>query len=144
MKHNTFDLDRYVHFYTRYTNHEMSKYRRNVVECAITNLKHTLERRGKLVFEGSKYATDAARTLNLCYRTLMCSYVRAYFENDPLQIHSLQKQQGIVEINVERLAECLEKNLMEMSVEEVRRIAGFAECSRRGLAGLLPSQALTT
>ncbi|KOS17684.1 putative RING finger protein [Escovopsis weberi] len=108
-------LERYLHYYNRYANHEQSakldkdiaqKTEKKMVELQTTSGMSWIE---------VQYLKSASRVLQLCRQTLKWTYAFAfYLAREPLTL-IFEENQKDLEMAVENLSEMFEKPIQELS-----------------------------
>lgn len=102
------ELERYMHYFKRYQNHEVSlKYANTLLAQAQAALYARLEANPGLILGGSEeYLISAAKQLLGCRRVLMYTYVMGfYLPDDTPEKHLFEFQQALLEETTDRLQE---------------------------------------
>jgi len=121
-------LERYLHYYTRYTNHHNSlKFEIEAKEKMEAKIKD-MEALGDNTWMDCQYLVEANEALHNCRYTLKFTYVYAfYLPRDDKHRHNFEMQQTELERQTEELAELLEKDVADIQRMEVVHCYKMAE-----------------
>jgi ariadne-1 len=101
-------LERYLHYFTRYRNHDESKKLDAKVLHQVQEKTRSEIARGMTALD-AEYLEQTAHTLSLCRHTLKYSYVHAFFLADtPANLKLFEYNQGQLEFATEQLSELIE------------------------------------
>jgi len=121
-------LERYLHYYTRYTNHH------NSLKFEIEAKKKTeekirdMEKLGDNTWMDCQYLNEANEALHNCRYTLKFTYVYAfYLPREDSHRHNFEMQQTELERQTEELAELLEKDVADINRMDVVHCYKMAE-----------------
>lgn len=116
-------LERYLHFYNRHMNHDMSGHYERVREDAQRRMQEWTETDGTSA--QVRFIEKATETLLECRSALKWSYVVAYYmPTDDPQVNLFQYVQSHLEKTVERLSEVLETpKSRKLEVVDLARVA---------------------
>ncbi|KAJ2583163.1 hypothetical protein GGH95_001149 [Coemansia sp. RSA 1836] len=114
-------LERYLHYYTRYNNHEQSvKLARQLLATTEKNMEH-MQREMTLSWIEVQFLSDAVDVLSVCRTTLKWSYVLAYYMSSDNQKIIFENNQSDLEMATEQLNELVENPIGQWSNEEIKR-----------------------
>jgi ariadne-1 len=105
-------LENYVHYYTRFTNHELSKNLEANLEQDVRAKEEQLASDPNAQMFGVEFVADAAAQLIECRRVLKYTYVAAFYvdrEKDGPFLRLFEFNQAELEAATEALSELLEK-----------------------------------
>ncbi|KAJ2355872.1 hypothetical protein IWW50_003072 [Coemansia erecta] len=117
-------LERYLHYFTRYNNHEQSaKLARKLLASTEKNMEQ-IQREHTLSWIEVQFLSDAVDVLSLCRSTLKWSYVLGYYMISDNQKIIFENNQSDLEMATEHLNELVENPISEdgPSIEEFRRM----------------------
>ena len=105
------DLERYLHYYTRYENHDRSAKLDQQVYATIERTMETLQSKTELSWIEVQFLKQAADTLLECRMTLKWTYAFAFYLVRNNQTEIFEDNQRDLELAVEQLSGMLEKPL---------------------------------
>ena len=112
-------LERYLHYYNRFRNHEQSA-------ALEVQLYHRIERKMELMQSTTtlswidvQFLKDAVAILSTCRATLKHTYVLAFYLARNNLAHIFEDNQRDLELAVEQLSELLEKPLDPATISEL-------------------------
>jgi len=113
-------LERYLHYYTRFTNHDNSLKLEMDARVNMENKVKEMEQLGSNTWIDCQYLTDANKALHECRYALKFTYVYAFYlpEKHNFRVR-FEMQQMELERQTEELAEMLEKPVAEIDRKEV-------------------------
>jgi len=113
------DLERYLHYYTRFTNHHNSLKLEVEAKGKMEQKIKEMEQLGDNTWMDCQYLNDANEALYECRYALQYTYVYAfYLPKKQTHRHHFEMQQTELERQTEDLAEMLEKD-----VKDIQRMA---------------------
>jgi len=107
-------LQRYIHFWTRFQNHQQSLNLETKLTDEVNSKMDELQLRNMTWVE-VQFLKNAANTLCKCRQTLMYTYPFAYYLSKSNQSQIFEDNQSDLESTVEGLSEQLEKDLSEVN-----------------------------
>ncbi|KAJ2823745.1 hypothetical protein GGI24_003601, partial [Coemansia furcata] len=114
-------LERYLHYYTRYNNHEQSvKLARQLLATTEKNMEQ-MQREMTLSWIEVQFLSDAVDVLSVCRMTLKWSYVLAYYMMSDNQKIIFENNQSDLEMATEQLNELVENPIGQWSIEDIKR-----------------------
>ncbi|KAJ2643162.1 hypothetical protein GGF44_001306 [Coemansia sp. RSA 1694] len=114
-------LERYMHYYTRYNNHEQSaKFAQNLLEATDKNMEH-LQREMALAWIDVVFLKDAVGVLTACRSALKWTYVLAYYMVSDNQKIIFENNQSDLEMATEQLNELVEDPSNVAGIDEIKR-----------------------
>ncbi|KAJ2608107.1 hypothetical protein H4S08_004574 [Coemansia sp. RSA 1365] len=117
-------LERYLHYFTRYNNHEQSaKLARRLLAATEKNMDQ-IQREHTLSWIEVQFLSEAVDVLSLCRSTLKWSYVLGYYMKSGNQKTIFENNQSDLEMATELLNELVENPITEdgPSIEEFKRM----------------------
>lgn len=124
-------LERYLHYYNRYANHEQSaKLDRDIFHK--TEKKMTLlQNQSGLSWIEVQFLENASHALQQCRQTLKWTYAFAYYLARNNQTEIFEDNQKDLEMAVENLSEMFEKPTEQLSSLKVEMMDKTSYCNRR-------------
>ncbi|KAI5474421.1 ariadne-1 [Pseudohyphozyma bogoriensis] len=114
-------LERYLHYYNRYANHEQSiKLEKELMSRTEKKMEAMQESSGLSWIE-CQFLAKAVETLSRCRNVLKWTYAMAFYLEKNNQTQMFEDNQNDLEMAVESLAEMVEKPLEEDNVKEIRQ-----------------------
>jgi len=121
-------LERYLHYYTRYTNHHNSLKFEIEAQKKMEDKRRDMEALGDNTWMDCQYLNEANEALHNCRYTLKFTYVYAfYLPPEDSHRHNFEMQQTELERQTEELAELLERDAKEIQRMEVVHCYKMAE-----------------
>ncbi|KAJ2161345.1 hypothetical protein GGF46_001523 [Coemansia sp. RSA 552] len=117
-------LERYLHYFTRYNNHEQSaKLARKLLAATEKNMEQ-IQREHALSWIEVQFLSEAVDVLSMCRLTLKWSYVLGYYMVSGNQKTIFENNQSDLEMATEQLNELVENPISEdgPSIEEFKRM----------------------
>ncbi|KAJ2779359.1 hypothetical protein H4R18_004063 [Coemansia javaensis] len=117
-------LERYLHYFTRYNNHEQSaRLARKLLTATEKNMEQ-IQREHTLSWIEVQFLSGAVDVLSMCRATLKWSYVLGYYMVSDNQKIIFENNQSDLEMATEQLNELVENPISEdgPSIEEFKRI----------------------
>jgi len=123
-------LERYLHYYTRYTNHDQSLKLEMQAKTNMENKVKEMEALGTNTWMDCQYLTEANEALHECRYALKFTYVYAFYlpEKHNFRVH-FEMQQMELEKQTEDLAEQLEKDVKE--IDRMKIVNSFQMAKKR-------------
>jgi ariadne-1 len=124
-------LERYLHYYNRYANHEQSaKLDRDIFHK--TEKKMTLlQNQSGLSWIEVQFLENASHALQQCRQTLKWTYAFAYYLARNNQTEIFEDNQKDLEMAVENLSEMFEKPVEQLASLKVEMMDKTSYCNRR-------------
>ncbi|KAJ2740660.1 hypothetical protein GGI20_005689 [Coemansia sp. BCRC 34301] len=114
-------LERYMHYFSRYNNHEQSaKFAQNLLEATDKNMEH-LQREMALAWIDVVFLKDAVDVLTACRSALKWTYVLAYYMVSDNQKIIFENNQSDLEMATEQLNELVEDPSDVSGIDEIKR-----------------------
>ncbi|KAJ1892004.1 hypothetical protein LPJ66_006599 [Kickxella alabastrina] len=116
-------LERYIHYFTRYNNHEQSaKLARKLLATTEKNMDQ-LQRELTLSWIEVQFLSDAVDILSICRSTLKWTYVLAFFmkPDNQNQMVIFENNQSDLEMATEQLNDLVENPTSHGSIEDIKR-----------------------
>ncbi|KAJ2000000.1 hypothetical protein GGI04_004333, partial [Coemansia thaxteri] len=114
-------LERYMHYFTRYNNHEQSaKFAQQLLATTEKNMEH-MQREMSLAWIEVHFFSDALDVLTACRAVLKWSYVLAYYMVSDNQKIIFENNQSDLEMATEQLNELVEDPNYEQGIDEIKR-----------------------
>jgi ariadne-1 len=129
------DLERYLHYYSRYENHDRSAKLDREVYATIEKSMEALQAKTDLSWIQVQFLRDAADALFRCRMTLKWTYAFAFYLVRNNQTELFEDNQRDLEMAVEQLSEMLER-----PVDVARLMQGGGSSSNPDGAALAASQ----
>ncbi|KAI9475204.1 hypothetical protein LPJ78_005778 [Coemansia sp. RSA 989] len=117
-------LERYLHYFTRFNNHEQSaKLARKLLAATEKNMEQ-IQREHTMSWIEVQFLSDAVDVLSMCRSTLKWSYVLGYYMVSDNQKIIFENNQSDLEMATEHLNELVENPISEdgPSIEEFKRM----------------------
>jgi len=123
-------LERYLHYYTRYTNHDQSLRLEMEAQVKMENKVKEMESLGTNTWMDCQYLNEANEALHECRYALKFTYVYAFYlpEKHNFRVH-FEMQQMELEKQTEDLSELLEKPVAE--IERMKVVNSFQMAKKR-------------
>lgn len=126
-------LERYLHYYNRYANHEQSARLDKDIFNKTEKKMMQLQKESGMSWIEVQYLSSASQALQTCRQTLKWTYAFAFYlaRNNLTEI--FEDNQKDLEMAVENLSEMFEKPVQELSVPENRKniIDKTSYCNKR-------------
>lgn len=124
-------LERYLHYYNRYANHEQSaKLDKNIYEKTEKKMQ-LLQNQSGLSWIEVQFLENASHALQLCRQTLKWTYAFAYYLERNNQTEIFEDNQKDLEMAVENLSEMFEKPTEQLSELKVDMMDKTSYCNQR-------------
>lgn len=124
-------LERYLHYYNRYANHEQSG-KLEKEHYAKTEKKMTnLQTQSGLSWIEVQFLETASRALQECRQTLKWTYAFAFYLARNNETVMFEGNQEDLELATENLSELFEKPVTELSDKKVEILDKTAYCNKR-------------
>ncbi|KAK3689794.1 hypothetical protein B0T22DRAFT_376976 [Podospora appendiculata] len=107
-------LERYLHYYNRYANHEQSARLDKDIYHKTEKKMVQLQRDSKMSWIEVQYLNSASQALQTCRQTLMWTYAFAFYLARNNQTEMFEDNQKDLEMAVESLSEMFEKPVAEL------------------------------
>ena len=121
-------LERYLHYYTRYTNHQNSLKLESEAKAKTEEKMKEMEKEGSKAWIDCQYLMEANEALHKCRYALQFTYVFAFYLPQSGNFrHHFEMQQTELERQTEELAEMMEKEVKEIDRQEVVHCFKMAE-----------------
>jgi len=134
-------LERYLHYYTRFTNHHNSLKFEIEAKTNMENKIKEMEALGDNTWMDCLYLNEANEALYECRYALKYTYVYAfYLPKDTNYKHHFEMQQTELERQTEELAELLEKDVSEIQRMDVVHCFQMAKKRLRNLMELVEAE----
>lgn len=124
-------LERYLHYYNRYANHEQSAKLDKDLYLKTEKKMTSLQSQSDLSWIEVQFLDTASQTLQLCRQTLKWTYAFAYYlaRNNITEI--FEENQKDLELAVENLSEMFEKPVPELAKLKGDILDKTAYCNKR-------------
>ncbi|KAJ2707328.1 hypothetical protein FB645_000839 [Coemansia sp. IMI 203386] len=114
-------LERYIHYFTRYNNHEQSaKLARKLLATTEKNMEQ-LQRELTLSWIEVQFLSDAVDVLSVCRSTLKWTYVLAFYMKPDNQMIIFENNQSDLEMATEQLNDLVENPASHGAIEDIKR-----------------------
>ncbi|KAJ2787329.1 hypothetical protein GGI15_000813 [Coemansia interrupta] len=114
-------LERYIHYFTRYNNHEQSaKLARKLLATTEKNMEQ-LQRELTLSWIEVQFLNDAVDVLSICRSTLKWTYVLAFYMKADNQMIIFENNQSDLESATEQLNDLVENPTSHGAIEDIKR-----------------------
>ncbi|CAK1367279.1 E3 ubiquitin-protein ligase dbl4 [Cercospora beticola] len=124
-------LERYLHYYNRYANHEQSaKLDKNIFEKTEKKMQ-LLQNQSGLSWIEVQFLENASHALQMCRQTLKWTYAFAYYLKRNNQTEIFEDNQKDLEMAVENLSEMFEKPTEQLSELKVDMMDKTSYCNQR-------------
>ncbi|CAK4034421.1 probable E3 ubiquitin ligase [Lecanosticta acicola] len=124
-------LERYLHYYNRYANHEQSaRLDKNIFEKTEKKMQ-LLQNQSGLSWIEVQFLENASHALQMCRQTLKWTYAFAYYLARNNQTEIFEDNQKDLEMAVENLSEMFEKPTEELKALKVPMMDKTAYCHNR-------------
>ncbi|KAI5363979.1 Putative Zinc finger, RING-type, IBR domain, Zinc finger, RING/FYVE/PHD-type, TRIAD [Septoria linicola] len=124
-------LERYLHYYNRYANHEQSaKLDKNIFEKTEKKMQ-LLQNQSGLSWIEVQFLENASHALQVCRQTLKWTYAFAYYLQRNNQTEIFEDNQKDLEMAVENLSEMFEKPTEQLSELKVDMMDKTSYCNQR-------------
>lgn len=107
-------LERYLHYYNRYANHEQSAKLDKEMAVKTEKKMMALQSQSKMSWIEVQYLKTAAQALQTCRQTLKWTYAFAYYLQRTNRTEIFEDNQKDLEMAVENLSEMFEKPVKEL------------------------------
>ncbi|KAJ1964422.1 hypothetical protein GGI12_001439 [Dipsacomyces acuminosporus] len=114
-------LERYLHYYTRFNNHEQSAKLARKLLAYTEKTMEKMQRESTLSWIEVQFLSDAVDVLSICRSTLKWSYVLAYYMEADNQKIIFENNQSDLEMATEQLNELVENPIGQDSIEVTKR-----------------------
>ncbi|KAH8916591.1 RING finger domain-containing protein [Atractiella rhizophila] len=114
-------LERYLHYYNRYSNHEQSAKLEKDVYARIEKKMEEIQQSSKLSWIEVQFMKRAVDTLGKCRATLKWTYAMAFYLKRTTQTELFEANQSDLEHAVEQLSELLEKPIEAENIPQLRQ-----------------------
>jgi len=113
-------LERYLHYYTRYTNHDQSLKLETEAKLKMEAKVKEMEKQGSNTWMDCQYLVEANEALHECRYALRYTYVYAfYLDKAGNHKNNFEMQQAELERQTEELAQLLERDVKDIQRTEV-------------------------
>jgi ariadne-1 len=124
-------LERYLHYYNRYANHEQSAKLDKDLYLRTEKKMTNLQTMSGMSWIEVQFLEQASQTLQQCRQTLKWTYAFAFYLQRENLAHIFEDNQKDLEMAVENLSEMFEKPTHELSGLKVDMINKTAYCHKR-------------
>lgn len=114
-------LDRYLHYYTRYQNHENSAKLDQQVYARVETQMARMQKETDMSWIEVQFLKGAADALMLCRTTLMWTYAFAYYLKRTNMTEIFESNQRDLELAVEQLSGFLESDFSVAEIPKLRQ-----------------------
>jgi len=114
-------LERYLHYYNRYANHEQSAKLEQELYKRIEKKMEEIQKSSNLSWIEVQFLKRAVETLSVCRATLKWTYAMAYYLKRDNMTELFEDNQRDLEHAVEELSELLEKPIERETIPELRQ-----------------------
>ncbi|GAA99534.1 uncharacterized protein L969DRAFT_86796 [Mixia osmundae IAM 14324] len=118
---NRQSLERYLHYFNRFNNHEQSAKLEKEVYARIERKMEEMQKTTSLTWIEVQFLKQAVDTLSECRMTLKWSYAMAFYLARNNITHIFEDLQSDLERAVEELSELLEKPIEPQTIPELRQ-----------------------
>ncbi|KAL9105224.1 MAG: hypothetical protein Q9227_009566, partial [Pyrenula ochraceoflavens] len=126
-----YSLERYLHYYNRYANHEQSAKLDKDLYLKTEKKMQGLQAQSKMSWIEVQFLETASQALQLCRQTLKWTYAFAFYLARNNQTAIFEDNQKDLEMAVESLSEMFEKPTPELKDLKVDILDKTAYCTRR-------------
>lgn len=126
-------LERYLHYYNRYANHEQSAKLDKDIALRTEKKMISLQSASGMSWIEVQYLNTASHALQTCRQTLKWTYAFAYYLQRNNLTEMFEDNQKDLEMAVENLSEMFEKNVGELSKLKVEIMDKTSYCNKRRL-----------
>ncbi|KAF2862954.1 ariadne-1 [Piedraia hortae CBS 480.64] len=124
-------LERYLHYYNRYANHEQSaRLDKDIFHRTQRKMEH-LQNKSGLSWIEVQFLKDASQALQQCRQTLKWTYAFAFYLARNNQTAMFEDNQKDLEMAVENLSEMFEKPTEQLADLKLDMLNKMAYCQRR-------------
>jgi hypothetical protein len=124
-------LERYLHYYNRYANHEQSAKLDKDLYLKTEKKMTNLQADSGMSWIEVQFLDTASQALQQCRQTLKWTYAFAYYLQRNNQTELFEGNQRDLELAVESLSEMFEKPTAELAALKVDMINKTAYCNKR-------------
>ncbi|EME42373.1 hypothetical protein DOTSEDRAFT_73259 [Dothistroma septosporum NZE10] len=124
-------LERYLHYYNRYANHEQSAKLDKDIYHKTEKKMQLLQNQSGLSWIEVQYLEEASKALQECRRTLKWTYAFAYYLARNNQTEIFEDNQKDLEMAVENLSEMFEKPTEQLAKLKVDMMDKTSYCTKR-------------
>ncbi|KAI5290538.1 hypothetical protein KEM52_000424 [Ascosphaera acerosa] len=124
-------LERYLHYYNRYANHEQSARLDKDLYIKTEKKMLSLQSQSSMSWIEVQFLDTASRTLQNCRQTLKWTYAFAFYLQRNNQTEIFEDNQKDLEMAVESLSEMFEKPVSELARLRVDILDKTAYCNKR-------------
>ncbi|KZZ97002.1 RING finger domain-containing protein [Ascosphaera apis ARSEF 7405] len=124
-------LERYLHYYNRYANHEQSARLDKDLYIKTEKKMLSLQTQSTMSWIEVQFLDTASRTLQKCRQTLKWTYAFAFYLQRNNQTEIFEDNQKDLELAVESLSEMFEKPVNELAKLRVDILDKTAYCNKR-------------
>ncbi|KAI9787600.1 MAG: hypothetical protein M1839_000131 [Geoglossum umbratile] len=124
-------LERYLHYYNRYANHEQSAKLDKDLYLKTEKKMTSLQTMSGMSWIEVQFLEEASQTLQQCRQTLKWTYAFAFYLQRENLAHIFEDNQKDLEMAVENLSEMFEKPTNELSELKVDILNKTAYCQKR-------------
>ncbi|KAK9448575.1 uncharacterized protein V1518DRAFT_374266 [Limtongia smithiae] len=124
-------LDRYLHYYNRYANHEQSARLDKELYLRTEKKMTQLQSTSGMSWIEVQYLAQASAVLQECRRTLKFTYAFAFYLARNNETHIFEDNQKDLEMAVEHLSELFELPTQELATRKVEVMDRTAYCNKR-------------
>ncbi|KAI5286230.1 60S ribosomal protein L8B [Ascosphaera aggregata] len=124
-------LERYLHYYNRYANHEQSARLDKDLYIKTEKKMLSLQSQSTMSWIEVQFLDTASRTLQKCRQTLKWTYAFAFYLQRNNQTEIFEDNQKDLELAVESLSEMFEKPVNELAELRVDILDKTAYCNKR-------------
>lgn len=126
-------LERYLHYYNRYANHEQSAKLDKDIFLKTEKKMTSLQNAANMSWIEVQFLDAASHALQECRQTLKWTYAFAYYLEKNNLTHIFEDNQRDLEMAVENLSEMFEKPTEQLASLKVDMMDRTAYCMRRKL-----------
>jgi hypothetical protein len=124
-------LERYLHYYNRYANHEQSAKLDKDIYIKTERKMTLLQSSSGMSWIEVQFLDNASRTLQECRQTLKWTYAFAFYLERNNLTHIFEDNQKDLELAVENLSEMFEKPPEQLAELKVDMMDKTAYCAKR-------------
>ncbi|KDN42290.1 putative ariadne-1 protein [Tilletiaria anomala UBC 951] len=114
-------LERYLHYYNRYINHEQSARLDENLVAQTQKSMDAMQEAGVLTWSEVQFLSKAAASVTECRMTLKWTYAMAYYLKCDNQTELFEDNQRDLERAVEQLSEQLQKPVQKDTIQQLRQ-----------------------
>lgn len=124
-------LERYLHYYHRYSNHELSAKLDKDIYLKTEKKMTQLQSSSNMSWIEVQFLEHASQTLQQCRQTLKWTYAFAYYLARNNLTHIFEDNQKDLEMSVENLSEMFEKPTDQLAGLKVEMMDKTSYCNKR-------------